>query len=216
MQQGARDLDAPHLPAGENTRFVFRTFAEADASQRRVRAPSRFGGADAVQGRVIDHVLQDSEVEIESARLKDDADPAQGLARRLGEVAAEDRDAPVARREEPGDEREERALAGPVETEQHHELAGRNRQADIVERLARAIAVAEACDFERERRRLYAAGHFGATATPQGSAPTWTDFSTFRAVTSMIETSLVRPLTASRYLSPGVRASCQTRWPTSR
>src|SRR4051812_18625537 len=58
--------------------------------------------------------------------------------------------------------------------------------------------------------------HCGATATPQGRRPTWIDLITFSAATSMTETSLESPLVASRYLSSGANAICQTRWPTSR
>src|SRR6185295_2628288 len=59
-------------------------------------------------------------------------------------------------------------------------------------------------------------GHGWANAMPQGSSPTWMVLITFCAATSMTETSLETPLVTSRYFSSGVKAMCQTRWPTSR
>jgi hypothetical protein len=58
--------------------------------------------------------------------------------------------------------------------------------------------------------------HFGDTTTPHGRRPTWIDFTTSSAPTSIIETSLERPLVVSRYFWSGVNAICQTRCPTNR
>ena len=50
-------------------------------------------------------------------------------------------------------------------------------------------------------------GHSGATTTPQGCWPTWTDWITSIASTSMIDTSFELPLVVIRNFSSGVKAS---------
>ena len=76
-----------------------------------------------MQRRVIKQVLHEAQFEIERARLEDDAETAQRLARRLGDIIAHDLDGAGSRRVEPGREREERALARAVEAKQHGEGA---------------------------------------------------------------------------------------------
>ena len=90
------------------------------ASTSRARA-ARLAAADAVQGRVIEQVLLHRQVEVERARLEHDAEPPQRLARRARDVVALDRDAAVARVEQPGDQREQRRLARAVQPEQRRE-----------------------------------------------------------------------------------------------
>ena len=53
-------------------------------SQHGIDAPARLGGADAVQRGMVGEVLVDAEVEIERARLEDDAEAPQRLARARG------------------------------------------------------------------------------------------------------------------------------------
>ena len=61
-----------------------------------------------------------------------------------------------------------------------------------------------------------ATGQFGETTTPQGCSPTLIDLMTFSSATSTTEMSLELPLVVIRYFWSGVKAICQTRWPTSR
>src|SRR5579871_1051355 len=70
--------------------------------------------------------------------------------------------------------------------------------------------------YARLRRRGTDYSHCFEIATPQGNEPTGIDLITFRAATSMTETSFETPLVVKRYLPSGVSSSCQTRWPTSR
>src|SRR5690606_11103052 len=56
----------------------------------------------------------------------------------------------------------------------------------------------------------------GAANTPQGCWPTGKDLTTFSAATSTTETSLELQVVVNRYFSSGVKAICETRWPTNR
>ena len=53
-------------------------------------------------------------------------------------------------------------------------------------------------------------------AMPQGALPTGIDLITLSVGTSITETSLLLPLVVNSNFSSGVKASCQTLWPTSR
>jgi hypothetical protein len=51
---------------------------------------------------------------------------------------------------------------------------------------------------------------------PHGALPTGIDLITLSVGTSITETSLLLPLVVNSNFSSGVKASCQTLWPTSR
>ncbi len=155
MQQRAGDFDAAHLSARQGAGLVLGAVGEARARQRRLSKAARVDRANAVQGCVVEEILHHAEFEIERARLKDDAKLAQRCAGLAHDVMAEDLDLAVARGIEPRDQREQRALARAVQSKQHREAAGRDGKADVVERLARAIGVADVSDRER-------VGHCGA------------------------------------------------------
>jgi hypothetical protein len=59
---------------------------------------------------------------------------------------AENPDVAALHRVEPRHQREQRALASPVEAEQHREGRWSDRERHVVERLASAITVADALD----------------------------------------------------------------------
>src|SRR5207302_2566767 len=115
--------------------------------------------------------------------------------------------------------------AGAVQAEQRGEARLRDGQADVLQRLARPIGVADAVhgNCRRQIRRgtngrigERVGAHLGDTTTPHGSRPTWIDFTTSRAAVSITEMSLESPLVVSRYFWSGVNAICQTRCPTNR
>ena len=228
VQQRARDLDPPHLAARQFAHRVPGAVGQFDLLQRGERALPRLAAADAVQRGVIQQILHDREIEIERARLEHHAQQAQRLAGLARHAMAEHVDRAVSRVVEPRDQREQRGLAGAVQPEQRGEARLRHRQADVLQRLARPIGVADAAHGERRhgrrgigrgaRRRIGDGGgaHFGDTTTPQGSRPTWIDFTTSSEATSITEMSLESPLVVSRYFWSGVNAICQTRCPTSR
>ena len=78
--------------------------AEVEAAQGFACALARLLGADTVQRRVVMQVLGDGEVEIERARLEDNAQEAKRVAGIPVDVKAEDADAPLARGEQPRDQ----------------------------------------------------------------------------------------------------------------
>jgi hypothetical protein len=74
-----------------------------------------------VQRRVVAQIVDNAEIEVERAHLEHDADPGQGRPRIAVDRNAKNTDAAVPRREQPRDQREQRALAGPVGSEQGRE-----------------------------------------------------------------------------------------------
>ena len=113
---------------------------------------------------MVGEVLVDAEVEVERARLEDDAEPPQRLARRAADVVAEDADRAVARVVEMADQREQRRLAGAVEAEQDGEGGRRDREGHVVQRPLRAIGMADRGDVERRARRFRSPGLTCCTA----------------------------------------------------
>ena len=160
--------------------------------------------------------------------LEHDADRAQGFARCMFDVmtgkCGSGRAGP--RRRITGTyQREQRALAGAVEAQQHSKTCVYRERHTAV---ARAIAVAHAVDGDggaarraschascgppvqpavAEGRKVYDRREI---AIPQGNSPTWIDLMTRRLATSMTETSFDTPLVVRRYFSSGVNAMCQT------
>jgi hypothetical protein len=70
MQERAGDFHLPHLPAREVAHLVIRAFRQADAVEHVIGARPGLLFADTVQGRMIDQVLGDREIEVEGARLE--------------------------------------------------------------------------------------------------------------------------------------------------
>src|SRR5215470_15386281 len=170
---------------------------------------------------MVGQVLQDGEIEVEGARLEDHAEQPQGLARGARDVMPENPDLAALDRVEPHDQREQCALAGAVEAEQHGEGRRRQREGHVVEGPAGTITVADALYDDRLGRlgsmhHAVLRDHCRDMAMPQGNSPTWMVLITFRLATSMTETSFDTPLVVKRYFSSGVNAMCHTRWPTRR
>ena len=230
VQQRARDLDPPHLAAGQIAYLVVRALRQGNAGQHVVGAPAAFMLADAVQRRMVGQILDDREIEVERARLEHDADQAQGFARCPFDIVPENPDTAALDRVEARHQREQGALSGAVEAEENGEGRWRDREAHVIERLAGAVEVADALDGDGRRLARAHSMHYGPrrsagkwqrrhrseTATPQGNSPTWIVLITLRLATSMMETSFDTPLVVRRYFSSGVNAVCQTRWPTRR
>src|SRR5215472_1661324 len=109
-------------------------------------------------------------------------------------------DRSVSRVVEPRDQGEQRGLSCAVETEQRSEARPRHRQADVLQRLARSVGVADVLYSKRRTARSNVGvrhrdghrvgAHFGDTVTPQGSRPTWIDLTTSSEATSITEMSL--------------------------
>ena len=154
VQQRAGDLDPAQLPARELADLVAGALGELEAGELGGRAPLRLAARDALQPRGVEQVLHDREIEVDGALLEHHAERGERLRGPPAHVGAEDPDAAAAVAVEPGDQVEQRGLAGAVLAEQHGEAAGRDRERDLVQHLARAEAVAQASDLERGRRRF--------------------------------------------------------------
>src|SRR4051812_33752988 len=225
VQQRPRDLEPPHLTAREVAHLAARAVGKPDPCEFVAGAPARLAGIDAVQGGVILQVLRDREIEVEGTRLEHHAHSTQRLAGITPDVITEHGDLSVLYAEQPGDEGEQRALAGAVEPEQRRKTCRRHGETDIVQCFASAIGMADAldrqCGSAKAGCRVAGNGSVGlchcfAIVIPQGSSPTWMVLITLSAATSMTDTSFDTPLVTSRYFSSGVNAMCQTRCPTKR
>ena len=102
-----------------------------------------------MQCGVIHQVLPHRNVDVERARLKDDAELAQGRAGFVRDIVAENADLARSDRIEARDQRKQRRLSGAVQSQQHGERRLPNGQAHIVQRDPRAIAMADAIDLKR-------------------------------------------------------------------
>ena len=107
--------------------------------------------ADPVQRRVVGEVLPEREVAVERPALEHHADAGERLAGLAARVETRDLDPAGGAVVEPGDEREERGLAGAVDAEEGGEGAARHGEAHVAERLEPPEPVAHACHGERRR-----------------------------------------------------------------
>ena len=127
-QEGARDLGAAPLPAGQVARPLRRAVAQAHALQLARRPRPRLRPRQPVQRRVVEQAFPHRQVGVERRLLEHHAERRQRPPRVAPEVGAEDADRRLARRvEQARRQREERALAGAVRPEQHRELARHDR-----------------------------------------------------------------------------------------
>ena len=122
--------------------------AHLETLELRERAPFRLGARDPLQPGGIEQVLHDRQFEIDGALLEHHPEPAQRLRGPVADLDAEDPDGAGAVVVEPGDQAEQRGLAGAVLAEQHREAAGRDLETDVVQGATLAEAVAQALDFE--------------------------------------------------------------------
>src|SRR5450432_88639 len=128
--------------------------------------------ADPVQRQVIGEILVDGNVDVEGARLEDDAKLAQCGARLARDIVAENPNGPNPRRKQTGDQRKQCRLAGAVQAQKHGEGRRGDAETDSIERMARAERMADLLNVERERWGKISSDHraqFGPKATPQGS-----------------------------------------------
>src|SRR5215210_3331560 len=149
MQQRAGDLDAACLSARKVAHLLAGAVGEADKLQGALGALAGFATANAVQRTVIEQVLPQGQVEIQRAALKHDAETLQRCRGAAADVVPENADLAADVVVEAGDQREQRRLAGAVETEEHDEAATGNFQRHVVESDILTEGVADVLDDER-------------------------------------------------------------------
>ena len=151
-----------------------------------------------MQRGVVQQVLQHREIEVEGARLEHDPEQPQRFAGRTRDIVAEDADVPGLDAEQPGDQREQRALAGAVQSQKRREAppGAEPEKSMSMQALRVAPAIGSMADARRstapalvrlrprlvDSNRRTRAGHAarpiavmvaGAMVTPQGNSPTW-------------------------------------------
>ena len=166
VDHGAGHGDALLLAAGELVREVVHALGEADEAEHlgHLGLDDRLGLADALEGK--GDVLVDGLVRQELEVLVDGADLATKirdlLVAHLGEVLSGHDDLTGAGLQLARDEAQKRRLAGARVTDDEHELAGVDVEADVVECGLVGLGRVDECDvFERHGR--------GAGARNRGS-----------------------------------------------
>ena len=92
MQQGPHDFHTPHLSARKIARLIASARLQPDVLQKLLSLTPRFAAANPMQRGVIAKVLREGKIEVESARLKDDAKQAQCRPRFAPKIVAKDAD----------------------------------------------------------------------------------------------------------------------------
>ncbi len=157
VQQRAGDLDPAAVAAVEPAHPLARALGHAQAAELGLDARQAFGPAQAVQRGVVEQVLAHREVEIQRRLLEHHPHACQRPARVAAQFRALDPDLALGAFVEPGDQREQRGLAGPVGAQQHLELAGAEAHRDLVQRALAAEAETKSGDLEGGGR---VGGHF--------------------------------------------------------
>src|SRR5258707_1118364 len=139
MQESACDLDPSPLPAAQPSHIVATAFGKIDAAE--FGRDPRFADAarNSVQRRMVAQVLLDREIKVESRLLEDDAHARESRDGVTFHRRPKHLDRAAAVRVETRNQGEEGALAGPVEPEQHREIARSDRERYIPQGLARAV-----------------------------------------------------------------------------
>ena len=134
-----------------------RSARPASSSSARERARASRGRCRAAR-RDSSRLSMTDEIEVERARLEHHAERAQRRPRLAVDRDAKDTDRAVPRVEQPRDQREQRGLAGAVQTEQRGEarLPATCRQTSS-SACARSVGVADLLDFQRRRSRAVSA-----------------------------------------------------------
>ena len=101
----------------------------------------RHGAWDSVQTGMKQKVGGDGELEVEGGLLKDDTESRQRRYRIARHVMAHHLDAPGIRREQAGEQLEQRRLAGAIGTEQSDEFSRLGLQAHAVDGANRPVAL---------------------------------------------------------------------------
>ena len=127
-RQRAGQRDALLLAARQPQRAGSHVLGQAHAGEPRRRLATSLGPPHAAGAQAERHVLGGVEVGEEQVVLEHHPDRSllgryEHRRRRIVEHDAVDLDAPVVQRGEPGEQREHRALAGPVRAEERYHLA---------------------------------------------------------------------------------------------
>ena len=165
----ARDRDAHLHAAGELARIVLREFLEPDLRERGERAARRARAVDAGEVERQPDVRFDARPGHQRRGLEHEAQPAAGRAGRR-KIAAPPVERPAARRDEPGDEIEQRRLAAAGGAEQRQEFTAADVEVDRCER-PRAVGKNLLGAGDRDDRRRGRRDDGGATCGSVRGAP---------------------------------------------
>src|SRR5215831_13970903 len=149
MQQRTGNLDSPHLSSREVAHLVVGTVFERDPCQHFIGARLCLAPANSMQGRMIQQVLHNREIQIERAGLEHNAENAQCLPRGAPHIVVKDPDASTLCGVQSSDQGKECALASAVEAEQYGKGCRLDSECHTVERLPCAIGVTDR--FNRKR-----------------------------------------------------------------
>ena len=155
-QEGLRDAHALLHAVRQRVDAAIAVFGQADLRERLVDFALGSLLVHAVEQTEEHELLEDRHVALERGVLRQDRHaPLQ--VRDVRDVAAEHGDRAFVRAQEPGDEREQRGLAGAVGPEQAEDRSARHVKRNAVERARRTKALAQIV--HRERRSSCSGRH---------------------------------------------------------
>ncbi len=127
----AADRDALPLPAGKRVRLALQELGQLELAGRGVHAARDFGLVDVAPAQSERQIVVHGHVRIERVRLEHHRDVAR-LGGHVIDDLSVDRHGAGRDRLQPGDHPQHRRLAAARRAEQHHELAVRDGEVDVV------------------------------------------------------------------------------------
>src|SRR5262249_5076504 len=146
MQDASRDLDAPPMAAVQIAHALTDPLLHVERIQRPRHALVGILPLQPTKRGEIAQILSHREVEIEGRLLEHNAKRRKRLAAPFNRRPADDLDPPGGGIKQPGDEREQRCLAGAVRAKQRRHLPGKYLEADIIERPLRSVIIRNILD----------------------------------------------------------------------
>ena len=154
---GAAERHTLLLPAGELRRLAFEQPIEPENSGGALQARIALGARHIAHPQAEQDVLGDRQVRKQRVALEHHRDAALG-GRQRGHIALGDPDRAGIRCVEPGDQPQGGGLAAAGRAEQRHEMAGRRRKADVVDRGGRSPSLRDPRQTNVRHRRSIGSG----------------------------------------------------------
>ena len=140
--EGPGERDALLLPPGELLGLAERVVVHVDELESLSNSTTQLGTFGLLSPQTVRHVVEDVEMREEGVVLKDRIDVA-GVGGEAGRVTVAEQDAPAVDLLETSNEAEGGGLSATRRTEQREELAGLDREGEVVDDGPRAGLTAE-------------------------------------------------------------------------
>ena len=148
MHQGSGDLGSAGLTARQVPNPIVDSFGKPDPFQQRGGTFLCIALGDSMKRCVINEILADRQIGVESSGLEHDSDLGKGLGWLLTHVTTEDPDGTGPAVVQSCDDCKKRRFAGSVGAKESHETALRDAERDILQNLPRPKPMAHALDVQ--------------------------------------------------------------------